>query len=78
MPANRLRKDGQPDRRYTRWEGISKAERSAHMAELARAKARSARADRIARLIEQAPPLTAEQKARLTVLLSGAPEAAAS
>ena len=71
MPASRIRKDGQPDGRFTRWDGTTKAQRSAHMAELARARARAARADRIAKLIEQSPPLTQEQRARLAVLLNG-------
>jgi hypothetical protein len=55
--------------RRTRWDGTTQAERSAYAAELAKASARARRAERIAKLIEQFPPLTDEQRARLIVLL---------
>lgn len=60
----------------SRWTGTDPEQVKAHMRELSQAAAVANRADKIARLIESAPPLTAAQKARLAVLLNSHPEAA--
>lgn len=46
-----------------------------HMRLMLQARIRAVRERKIAGLIESAPPLTAEQKARLAVLLNSHPEA---
>lgn len=73
MPGVRLRKDGQPDGRSLRHKTNTTptSERSAMMRELQAASVLQRRANKIARLIESAPPLTTEQRARLRVLLNG-------
>jgi hypothetical protein len=67
---------GAKKRTRSRWTGTDPEQRSAQMRELSEAAASKARADKIARLIASAPPLTAEQKSRLAVLLNSHPEAA--
>lgn len=53
------------------------AERSEHFRTLAEASTRVRREHAIAKLIESSPPLTADQKSRLAVLLNAHPEVGA-
>jgi hypothetical protein len=77
MPATRLNEDGTPDKRLTRWANESPEDRRKRMTAMHHARSRAARERRITELIEAAPPLTDEQRARLAVLLNGGQDHAA-
>lgn len=61
--------------RRNRWTGSTPEQRHAEMAKLHDARTRAFRERKIADLIASAPPLTAQQKARLAALLNAVPEA---